>query len=149
MIDLHDRCAGASRLFQDHVDGGRAGVDRQLRTGCQRISVEVAPGRRQLDPRDEGHATRAGNLLQHCEVHGRIVIADEQKIEPRRELRARQIRRWCHRLCLIRVVVQIGGVPAARRRVEQRRDGDPALPYLAGGNREPHLGVRRQEAAAR
>ena len=77
------------------------------------------------------------------------MIADEQQIEPRRQLRARQIRRWCHRLGLIRVVVQIGGVPAARRRIEQRRNGDPALRDLAGGNREPHLGVRRQEAAAR
>jgi len=54
-----------------------------------------------------------------------------------------------HGFGLIRVVVQIGAVPAARRRIEQRRDGDPVLPGLAGGNRESHLRVRRQEATAR
>ncbi len=118
MVDLHDGCALAACFLQDRIDGCGAGIDRKFLVRQERVGVEMAPGRGELDRRNERDPAAIGDPLQHLVVHRRVVIAHEEKIEPGRKLRARKIRRRRHCLSLIRMVVHVGRVPPLRRRIE-------------------------------
>ena len=81
----------------------------------------MAPGWRELERRNESHTAAVGDALQSLVVDGRIMIADEQQIQPRRQLRAGQIAGRRDRFGLVGVMVQIRRVPAAGRWIEPGR----------------------------
>ena len=142
MIHLNHDGAQAPRLPEYVIDRGGAGIDRGLIAEGKRVGVEMAPRCRQLDGRDEWNAAAGGDLLQCPVIDGRIVIADEQKIQAGRKLGARQIRRRRDCLRLVGVMVQVGRIPTAGRRVEKRREKDFFLQVAVGADGQRHLLAR-------
>ena len=82
-------------------------------------------------------------------VHDRVVITDEQQVEPRGELRARDVLGRRHAFGLVGVVMQVRRIPAGRRRVEQAFDGDACGRRLAGAHVELQLRTRPEKTSAR
>ncbi len=62
----------------------------------------------------ENHPATSGDPAQSLVIHCRVMITDKQNVEPGRKFGTSHIRRWRDGLSLVRVMMQIGRIPAAR-----------------------------------